>query len=103
MNNYSVGDFVIQLKNAALARKKQVVAPYANISKAVAKVLIKEGFVETVTEEKDGAKRLLVVKLRYQRRKPSITDVSLVSKPSLRAYIPAKEIGTTQGRSATAI
>ena len=103
MNNYSVGDFVIQLKNAALARKKEVKAPYANISKAIAKVLIKEGFVETVTEEADGAKRFLVVKLRYQRRKPSITDVSLVSKPSLRAYIPAKEIGAKQGRSATAI
>jgi small subunit ribosomal protein S8 len=103
MNNYTIGDFVIQLKNAALARKKEVVTPYANISKAIAKVLIKEGFVESVTEEKDGTKRLLKVKLRYQRRKPSITDVSLVSKPSLRTYVPAKEIGANQGRSATAI
>ena len=101
--NYSIGDFVIQLKNAALARKKEVKTPYANISKAVAKVLIKEGFLETVTEEADGARRFLKVKLRYQRRKPSITDITLVSKPSLRAYIPAKEIGATQGRSATAI
>lgn len=101
--NYSVGDFVIRLKNAALARKREVVAPYANISKAIAKVLIKEGFVETVTEEKEGNIRKLVVKLRYQRRKPSITDVALVSKPSLRQYVPAKEIGSKQGRSATAI
>ena len=101
--NYTVGDFVIQLKNAALARKREVVTPYANISKAIAKVLIKEGFVESVTEEKEGNIRKLVVKLRYQRRKPSITDVSLVSKPSLRAYVPSKEIMKKQGRSATAI
>lgn len=101
--NYSVGDFVIQLKNAALARKRQVVVRYSNIAKAIAKVLIKEGFVETVTEEKDGTKRMLVVKLRYQRRKPSITNVALISKPSLRAYVPTKEIGASQGRSTTAI
>ncbi len=101
--NYSVGDFVIQLKNAAMARKREVQVPYSNIAKAISKVLIKEGFVETVSEEKDGVKRTLVVKLRYQRRKPSITDVRLISKPSLRAYLPAKEIGASQGRSATAI
>lgn len=101
--NYSVGDFVIQLKNAALARKREVITPYSNISKAIAKVLIKEGFVESVAEEKEGNIRKLVVKLRYQRRKPSITDVSLVSKPSLRSYVPAKEIMQAQGRSATAI
>lgn len=101
--NYSVGDFVIQLKNAAMARKREVQVPYSNIAKAISKVLIKEGFVETVSEEKDGVKRTLVVKLRYQRRKPSITDVRLISKPSLRAYLPAKEIGASQGRSATSI
>jgi small subunit ribosomal protein S8 len=76
---------------------------YSNIAKAIAKVLIKEGFVEAVSEEKDGVKRTLVVKLRYQRRKPSITNLTLISKPSLRAYLPVKEIGASQGRSATAI
>jgi small subunit ribosomal protein S8 len=101
--NYQVGDFIIQLKNAALARKRQITVQYTNIAKAIAKVLIKEGFVEAVSEEKDGVKRTLVVKLRYQRRKPSITNLTLISKPSLRAYLPVKEIGASQGRSATAI
>lgn len=78
--NYSVGDFVIQLKNAAMARKREVQVPYSTSLAAISKVLIKEGFVETVSEEKDGVKRTLVVKLRYQRRKPSITDVRLISK-----------------------
>jgi len=101
--NYVIGDFVIQLKNAALARRKAVVAPYANISKAVAKVLKKEGFVDAISEETIDGRRMLSVALRYQRRKPAITDVDLISKPSLRTYVSAHEIGSKQGRSSTAI
>ncbi len=101
--NYVIGDFVIQLKNAALARRKIVVAPYANLSKAVAQVLKKEGFVDAVSEETVDGKRMLSVTLRYHRRKPTITDVDLVSKPSLRTYVAASEIAGKQGRAATAI
>lgn len=101
--NYVIGDFVIQLKNAALANRKSVVAPYANMSKAVALVLKKEGFLDSITEEIVDGRKMLSVTLRYQRRKPAITDIDLVSKPSLRTYIGATEIGSKQGRSSTAI
>jgi len=101
--NYVIGDFVIQLKNAALAHRKQVVAPYANISKAVAQVLKKEGFVDAISEETVDGKRMLSVSLRYQRRKPAITDIDLVSKPSLRTYVASNEIASKQGRAATAV
>ncbi len=101
--NYTVGDFVIQLKNAALARKKELVTPYANIKQAIAKVLIKEGFLESVTTETIDGKKFLHVALRYARRKPALTDVVLVSKPSLRVYIESTEIGSKQGRNSTAI
>jgi len=49
--NYTIGDFVIQLKNAALARKKELYVPYSNTQKAIGKVLVKEGFLEDVKEE----------------------------------------------------
>lgn len=101
--NYSVGDFVIHLKNAALARKKEITTPYSNIKKSIAKVLAKEGFIDSVKEETVDNKKVLVVALRYQRRKPVITDVTLVSKPSLRVYIGADEIGSQQGRSSIAV
>jgi len=101
--NYVIGDFVIQLKNAALAHRKEVVAPYANISKAVALVLKKEGFVDAISEETVDGKRMLSVALRYQKRKPAITGIDLVSKPSLRTYVASAEIGSKQGRASTAI
>lgn len=96
-------DFVIQLKNAAMARKKDITTPYANISKAIAKVLVKEGFLETVKETTDEGRKQLSIRLRYQSRKPAITDVLLVSKPSLRRYVNASEIIKIQGRASTAI
>ena len=98
-----VTDFVIQIKNAALAHKKEIITPYANINKAIAKVLIKEGFLESVKEETVDGKKMLVISLRYQRRKPAITDISLVSKPSLRVYIGCGEITKNQGKITTVI
>lgn len=96
-------DFVIQLKNAALARKKSLQTPYANIRKAIAKTLVKEGFLETVKVELVEGKKMLTIALRYQKRKPSISDVAIVSKPSLRVYVTSSEIGAKQGKSSVAI
>lgn len=96
-------DFVIQLKNAAMARKKDITTPYANINKAIAKALMKEGFVETVKEDDQDGRKMLSIRLRYQSRKPAITDVLLVSKPSLRRYVSATEIVKIQGKASTAI
>lgn len=101
--NYTIGDFIIQLKNAALTRKKELVTPFANIKQAVAKVLVKEGFLDSVKTETVDGRKMLVVALRYSRRRPALTDVKLISKPSLRVYVESKEIGSRQGRSETAI
>lgn len=101
--NYVVGDFVIQLKNASMARKTEVNAPYSNINKAIAQVLKKEGFLDSVKEETVEGKKVLTVHLRYSRRKPVITDLKLISKPSLRTYVGADEISKKQGRAETAI
>ncbi len=101
--NYTIGDFVIQLKNAALARKKELYVPYSNIQKAIGKVLVKEGFLEDVKEEEIEGKKLLYVKLRYQRRRPTVTDIALISKPSLRVYIGSDEIAKKQGQAKTVV
>jgi small subunit ribosomal protein S8 len=101
--NYTIGDFVIQLKNAALTRKKELVTPYANIKFAVSKVLIKEGFLEAAKAEDREGRKMLVVNLRYARRKPTLTDVKLISKPSLRVYVESKDIYKKQGRAETAV
>lgn len=101
--NYSIGDFIIQLKNAARARIRDLYIPYSNTKKAIGKVLIKEGFLEEVKEEEVDGKRVLFVRLRYQSRRPTLTEIEIVSKPSLRIYIGTDEIVKQQRGAQTAI
>lgn len=101
--NYKIGDLVIRLKNAALARKKEVELPFSNVNKAITQVLAKEGFLDGSKEGATEGKKTIIATLRYVRRKPVITDVNIISKPSLRVYVSKDEIMKNQGRSQTAV
>lgn len=84
---YTIGDFLIQLKNAYMAHKKEVVLPYAKIITSIGEILAKEGYVKKVTvEEKDGRK-FVKVELLYKNRRPAMRDVKLISKPSIHRYV----------------
>jgi small subunit ribosomal protein S8 len=90
--NYLIADFIIRIKNSALSKRKEVVLPFSNINKEIGKVLVKEGFLESIKEEgKEGKKELKAV-VSYDDRMPVMTDVEVISKPSLRVYYPAKRI-----------
>jgi|SRR5579885_1000146 len=96
-------DFVIQLKNASLAHKRTITVPYVKLHQAIAKALVKDGFLEKVSEETSEGKKKLVITIRYSHRKPVMTDIDIISRPSLRVYIGADEIAAMQGRAASLI
>lgn len=96
--NHTVSDFIIRIKNAALSRRKDAVVSYARINKDIAKVLIKEGFLEDIKEKIIDNKKALQVKIKYQDRIPVLTDVEIISKPSLRVYSAKKNILDVQRR-----
>jgi len=86
--NYSIGDFLIRIKNTALARRKEMKVDNTKLIENVAKVLKKEGIL-TEVKKKDGK---LVVKLAYRKKEPILIDLRLVSKPGLRIYMGADEL-----------
>jgi small subunit ribosomal protein S8 len=91
--NYNVSDFIIRIKNASMARRKEVILPFSNINKEIGKVLVKEGFLEEIKqEEKKGIKNLKAI-ISYEKRLPVLTDVIIISKPSLRVYETVDNIG----------
>lgn len=100
---YHVGDFILRVKNAYRARKKQVVMPYSNINKQVARLLVKEGFLSGIKENDEKGKKILVADLRYVNRKPVLHDVKLVSKPSVRVYKDLHTIRSDKDRALTSI
>ncbi len=88
INNYPVGDFLIRIKNAALAKRKSVNVPTTKLIKAVAETLEKEGFLSQV-KVTDGE---LSAMLTYQKKEPVVMNVKLVSKPGLRIYADVDEL-----------
>lgn len=101
--DYHVGDFIIRIKNGYRARRKSVVMPYSNINKAVAKVLVKEGFLAKVEENEDNGKRTILAHLRYENRKPTFHEVKLISKPALRVYVGSHDMQIDKDKAMTAI
>ena len=94
--NYNVSDFIIRIKNATLARRKEVVLPFSNINKEIGKVLVKEGFLESIKEESEKGRKSLKAVVRYEKRIPVLTNVIIISKPSLRVYEPVKQVGAIE-------
>jgi small subunit ribosomal protein S8 len=89
----TVGDFIIQLKNAGMVGKKNVSLPYSKLKHAIADKLVQEGFI--VSAEKDGKKvgKTLEVALKYDAKgSHHIRGVKRVSKPGRRLYIKATEV-----------
>lgn len=86
--NYPVGDFLIRLKNAVIARNKVVKSPATKVVKSVAEILKSEGFLETLTV--DGG--VMTATLSIKRKEPVLMDVKLVSKPGLRIYMKLDEL-----------
>lgn len=89
---YKIADFVIGIKNAAKARRREVILPYSKINKEIGQVLVREKFLEYIKEEVRDNKKILFARVGYYRRSPMLTDVSIVSKPSLRVYTSAGDI-----------
>jgi small subunit ribosomal protein S8 len=95
VTNYPVGDFLIRIKNAALSRHREVEVVSTKFIKAVAQVLEKEGYLESLKE----AKEKLIVRLAYRKKEPVILDLKLISKPGLRIYMSADDLDKVRSPS----
>lgn len=93
--NYPVGDFLIRLKNATLARKHTFSLANTRLISAVAKTLKNEGFLEEVSEKE----KKLFVRIAYKKKEPVMLDLRLVSKPGLRVYMGVDNIQELKGPS----
>ncbi|MGB9637187.1 MAG: 30S ribosomal protein S8 [Microgenomates group bacterium] len=87
-----IADFLIRIKNAALANHRVVTVPFSGIKRNLAQVLQKEKFLEKVEILEEGKKKQLVVTLAEVQGKPRTVEVKRISKPGKRVYIKAGEI-----------
>lgn len=90
-----IADLLTRIRNANRARKDRAEMPWSKLKEGIARVLVDEGFLrEVAVAEKDGAK-ILRVALKYDEfRRPVLTGIRRVSRPSLRVYVGTREIPT---------
>lgn len=93
--NYSVGDFLIRIKNVAMAKNKEVIVKSNKSLVAVSEALKKMGFVDSIKNEKG----VLTLNLTFKDKKPRLMNLKLVSKPGLRVYMGVEELESKKGPS----
>lgn len=95
---FTIGDFLIQVKNAYRANKKELTYARSNVVISLAKILEKEGFVSKVTEAEVDGRKTIKIALKYEGRVPAVTDIKLISKPSVHLYSRKINLKKTLGR-----
>ena len=103
MVNDPIGDMIIQIKNAALAKKGSLELPYSKLKKALADVLLAEGYIVSAQKTGVDPKANLKIGVKYAEGQSVITDVKRISKPGLRWYVGKSDIPTVVGGMGIAI
>ena len=82
-----IADMLTRIRNAIMVNKDTVEVPSSNMKKAIADILLAEGYVSDVKTVEDGYNGKLVITLKYNGKKRSVINgLKRVSKPGLRSY-----------------
>ena len=82
-----IADMLTRIRNAVMVNKDTVEVPSSNMKKAIADILLKEGYVSDVKLVEDGYNGKLVLTLKYVGKNRSVINgLKRISKPGLRTY-----------------
>ena len=87
-----IADMLTRIRNASSAKHSTVDIPASNMKKAIAEILLQEGYIKNYQLINDGVQGLIKVTLKYNVNEKAITGLRRVSKPGLRVYAGADEL-----------
>lgn len=83
----TIADMLTRIRNASSAKHDSVDVPASNVKKAIAQILLDEGYINGFTVVDDGKQGVIKIALKYGPNKSQIiTGLRRVSKPGLRIY-----------------
>ena len=97
-----IADMLTRIRNALAAKHETVEIPASNTKKAIANILLQEGYISGV-ELIEGVQGTIKVTLKYDGNNKVITGLKRVSKPGLRVYVGADEVPQVLGGLGIAI
>jgi small subunit ribosomal protein S8 len=86
-----IADMLTRIRNGQTAAKKTVTIPASKLKKAIAEVLVEEGFINSFSVE-EGTIPTMTVELKYYQGRPVIDELKRVSRPGLRIYKKVDEL-----------
>ena len=88
-----IADMLTRIRNANNAKHDTVDVPASNMKKAIAQILLEEGYVKNFQLIDDGTQGVIRIALKYGAGKEKvISGLRRVSKPGLRVYAGAEEL-----------
>ena len=88
-----VADMLTRIRNASSAKHETVDVPASNLKKAIAQILLDEGYIKSFNVVDNGNQGMIHITLKYLAKKQAvISGLKRVSKPGLRIYAGADEL-----------
>ena len=89
-----IADMLTRIRNANNAKHDTVDIPASNMKKAIAQILLDEGYIKAFQLVDDGTQGVIHVTLKYNNhgKEKVISGLRRVSKPGLRVYAGADEL-----------
>ena len=89
-----IADMLTRIRNASMARFERVDVPSSKIKQAIAKIMLEEGYVQTIEDIKDDHGRPMIrltFKLHGGKQRV-IQGLRRISRPGLRVYAPVDKL-----------
>ncbi|MDU4686025.1 MAG: 30S ribosomal protein S8 [Staphylococcus sp.] len=88
-----IADMLTRIRNGNKANHTSVSLPSSNEKRAIAQILLDEGYIKGFDVEEDNKQGILTIDLKYaEEGEKVITGLRRISKPGLRVYVKANEV-----------
>ena len=82
-----IADMLTRIRNALTAKHEDVLVPASTVKKAIAEILLEEGYIKSFDIREEGVAKYIHIDLKYGPNKQRvITGLKRISKPGLRIY-----------------
>lgn len=88
-----IADMLTRIRNANSSRHETVKVPASGMKKAIAQILLEEGYIKGYQVTEDGKQGMMEIALKYGANKEkAISGLKRVSKPGLRVYAAKEDL-----------
>ena len=87
-----IADMLTRIRNALVAKHEDVMVPASKVKKAIAQILVEEGYISGFEVLEDPIQDNIKITLKYSKHGRVISGLKRISKPGLRIYAKSAEL-----------